>query len=131
MKTAILVDGDFYLRRHAAHFGRENSNDAKKVADDFWVHCIRHIDKQQQDRLFRIYFYDCPPLDKKLHYPISERPIDLGKTPTARFRKNFHQEILRKRNVALRLGYLDSENGAWRIADAKKNKLLLQAKVWI
>ena len=30
MKTAILVDGSFYLHRHHAFFGKENSSDPAK-----------------------------------------------------------------------------------------------------
>lgn len=128
MKTAVLVDGDFFLRRHHAHFGASQSSDPSKVADDFWKHCIKHLD-QNKDQLYRIYFYDCPPLHKKLHHPITNKAIDLSQSPTAVFRTAFHREILQKRNVALRLGYLDGDNGTWRIKDAKKNKQVITGQL--
>lgn len=124
MKTAILVDGDFYLRRHNAHFGRDASSDPEKVATDFWVHCMKHLDKEK-DQLYRIFFYDCPPLEKKLHHPITKKSVDLSQSFTAKFRKAFHKEIIQKSNVALRLGYLDEGNGSWRIKDHEKNKKVI------
>lgn len=124
MKTAILVDGDFYLRRHYGHFGAENASDPNKVADDFWIHCIKHI-HLDKDRLYRIFFYDCPPLSKKLHHPLTGRAVDLSKTPTFAFRNAFHAALIQKRNVALRLGYLDQDNGQWRIKDAQIAKKVI------
>lgn len=91
MKTAVLVDGDFFLRRHYSHFGKAQASDPKKVAEYFWIHCIKHLNKDK-DQLYRIYFYDCPPLHKKLHHPITNKAIDLGKSPTAIFRTAFHYE---------------------------------------
>ncbi|MDD5034645.1 MAG: NYN domain-containing protein [Methylococcaceae bacterium] len=84
---------------------------------------------KQKDQLYRIYFYDCPPLKKKLHHPISNQSLDLAKTPTAIFRNSFHQEIIQMRNVALRLGYLDEDNGAWKIRDQKKNKKVISGQL--
>lgn len=128
MKTAILVDGDFYLRRHYAHFGAERSQDPKVVVDDFWLHCVKHINKDK-DQLYRIYFYDCPPLDKKLQHPVTNKPIDLSKSSTALFRKEFHKLVVQKRQVALRLGYLDGDNAVWRLRDHKKQKQVLIGKL--
>ena len=37
MKTAVLVDGAFYLKRHKAYF-KKPLNDAQKVAKDLLNH---------------------------------------------------------------------------------------------
>lgn len=119
MKTAILVDGAFYLHRHHSFFGKENSSDPAKVATDLWTHCVKHIEKDSDECLYRIFFYDCPPIEKKLQHPLTNKPIDLSKSPVAIFRNSFHKELIQKRKVALRLGYLDDKNGRWKIKDPK------------
>lgn len=68
--------------------------------------------------LYRIFFYDCPPLIKRMHLPVSKRSIDLAKTPAARFRLSVHEELRRGRKIALRLGRL-SDVSIWKLrADA-------------
>lgn len=47
-KVAILVDGDFYLRRYRSHFGSKSSSDPVKVAHEMWLHCMRHINKERE-----------------------------------------------------------------------------------
>ena len=124
MKTAVLVDGAFYLKRHKAYF-KKPLNDAQKVSKDLLSHCLKHIDKKAGERLYRIFFYDCPPVTKKMHHPLTNKAIDLGKSQTAVFRNNLHNQLKQTRNVALRLGYLDDVNGCWKIRDPEKEKRLL------
>jgi hypothetical protein len=59
--------------------------------------------KGQRQELSPIFFYDCPPLEKKMHNPISGKAIDYAKSEEAKFRKDLHAELLKKRKVALRL----------------------------
>jgi len=42
------------------------------------------------DELFRILVYDCRPLGKKAHNPISGRSIDFSASETFRFRSDLH-----------------------------------------
>ena len=128
MKTAVLVDGAFYLKRHKAYF-KKPLNDAQKVAKDLLNHCLKHIDKKNGERLYRIFFYDCPPVTKKMHHPLTNEAVDLGKSQTAIFRCNLHNQLKQTRNVALRLGYLDDANGRWKIRDTEKEKQLLTGKL--
>jgi len=128
MKTAILVDGDFYLRRHAIFFGKEHHNDPQKIATDLITHCMRHIEKGK-DRLYRIFFYDCPPSEKKVHHPLTGKAIDLSKNDLYKFRTQLHNELIKKPNVALRLGYLDEKNAQWKIRDPKINKAVISGKL--
>ncbi len=129
MKTAILVDGDFYLRRHSIHFGKENHNNPKKIAQDLVTHCMHHIDRDK-DRLYRIFFYDCPPSSKKIHHPLTERAIDLSKSSLYIFRTELHKELVKKPSLALRLGYLDENNADWKIRDPKINKKVLNCNTY-
>lgn len=69
---------------------------------------------EEGSELYRIFFYDCPPLTKKMHWPISKKAIDLAKTPEAEFRFQVHRELQRVRKVAIRLGRLHDDS-EWRL----------------
>ncbi|MFN7399499.1 MAG: NYN domain-containing protein [Sandaracinobacter sp.] len=73
--------------------------------------------------LYRIFFYDCPPLTKKLHYPVSKKPLDMSKTPTAQFRLAVHEELRKTRKVALRLGRL-SDLSSWKLSGDATRRLI-------
>jgi uncharacterized LabA/DUF88 family protein len=58
-----------------------------------------------------------------MHRPISKKAIDFAKTSEAVFRRALHDELKRKRKVALRLGHLlDTTN--WRLRPEVLAKLL-------
>jgi uncharacterized LabA/DUF88 family protein len=78
--------------------------------------CLLHLRQGgTRRRLYRIFFYDCPPLTKKAHNPVSGRSVDFSKTPLATWRLAFHDELRKLRKVALRLGYLNERSGHWGI----------------
>jgi uncharacterized LabA/DUF88 family protein len=91
--------------------------------------CRQHVRQKDGHRaLYRIFYYDCPPLSKKVHNPVTRRAIDFSKTPTANWRTEFHDELRKLRKVALRLGYLNERSGAW-VLTAEKLKLLLSGGI--
>ncbi|MCL6005652.1 NYN domain-containing protein, partial [Neisseria meningitidis] len=117
MKTAILIVGAFFIKRVRSLGLSQNQYDAKRIAVLAFRYLMLHLkDKingtEQMDDLYRIFFYDCVPFEKKMHNPISHRAIDFSKTPEAIFRCNLHTELKKKRKLALRLGKL-SDNTAW------------------
>lgn len=126
-KTAILVDGAFFLRRYHAIYKNDIDKTPEAAAYNLYQMCIRHLTegnnrRNGEDRnpntrthdLYRIFYYDCPPLDKRAHYPISKKAVDFGKSDTAVFRKAFHECLKEKRKLALRLGHL-SGHANWII----------------
>ena len=122
MPTAFLIDGEFFLRRHQFLRGRKTP---KQVAIDLFWMCTQHLrrDMAPPRLLYRIFFYDCPPLTKKVHNPISRSAVDLAKTPTALWRNEFHNELRRGRKTALRLGYLNERGGNWVIKPDVQQRL--------
>ncbi len=138
MPTAILVDGGFFIKRYRSIY---DFNSPEKVAKDLYEMCLRHLspkttnkDKQSNSdnssrNLYRIFFYDCPPLNKKVHHPITNQPIDYQKSKEAIFRNQLHQELRKLRKVALRLGYI-SESGHW-VINPTKTRELLKKKLFI
>lgn len=77
----------------------------------------------QPSELYRIFFYDCIPFEKKMHNPVSKRSIDFAKTDEAIFRHELHQKLKSKRKLALRLGKL-SEHATWTIKSTKMKDFL-------
>jgi len=118
--TAILVHGAFFLRRHHSCYGADRSPD--QTAEDLFKMCMAHLDEDKD--LHRILFYDCPPLDKKVHNPITKRAIDFKRSSTYEFRTRFHSELVGKRKLALRLGRLADKTGGWILRPAVTKELL-------
>jgi len=78
MKTAILVDGGFYRRRAQIMLGEKT---AEERADELNQYCWKHIrfkhSKHEQERdLYRIFYYDCLPMEKKVYHPFLKKQID-------------------------------------------------------
>lgn len=140
--TAILVDGGFYRRRAQFLWGEKHS---KNRADELINYCMRHlyVHGKQQCELYRIFYYDCPPMSKKMHHPLSGEHIDYEKTDLYTWTTEFLNELRKKRKVALRLGTLAESqahfnldpqvtkklcNGAIQWSDLKKDDFKLDVK---
>ncbi|VVH58104.1 hypothetical protein BSPCLSOX_582 [uncultured Gammaproteobacteria bacterium] len=130
--VAILVDGGFYLKRYKKQI------DVKQVAKGLLTHCLKHIHNQSEnndrhitepERLYRIFFYDCPPITKKLHHPITKKAVDFKKSKTALLRQDLHNQLRKTRNVALRLGFLDEKNARWTLKNPERFKDLISGKI--
>lgn len=126
MKTAILIDGAFFIKR-IRKIEPQNHFNAKRIADLAFRYALLHIQptgkNEQPSELYRIFFYDCIPFEKKMHNPISLHSIDFAKTDEAIFRHELHQELKSKRKLALRLGKL-SDHATWTIKPAKMKDFL-------
>lgn len=104
MKVAILIDGAFYLRRAYYLFGEKNP---KERADELIQYCHRHLKEGKKEKdLYRIFYYDCLPSDKKVLHPLTRKNVDLKKTDIYKWSYQFFDELKSKRKVALRKGEL-------------------------
>jgi uncharacterized LabA/DUF88 family protein len=131
--VAILVDGGFYLKRY------KKLTDVKQVVKGLTTHCLKHLLNQpsktsdkhvtEPERLYRIFFYDCPPITKKLHNPITKKSVDFSKTETAIFRQDLHKQLRQTRNVALRLGFLNERNARWTLKTPNLLKKLISGEI--
>lgn len=112
-KTAILVDGGFY-RKRARQLWDEKT--PAETADGLFTYCKRHLSEHgRKHDLYRIFYYDCPPIEKQLYHPLLQRMTDLSRTPQSKWMKAFLEELKQKRKVALRLGILDDNNSEYQI----------------
>jgi uncharacterized LabA/DUF88 family protein len=110
-KTAILVDGGFFIKRYRA-LNKIKQLDPEKTANDLWSMCVKHLDQAKGEKydLYRIFYYDCLPYDKKQHNPVTGKAVDFAKTDAYKFQIDFFKELRKKRKVALRLGILEDRN---------------------
>jgi uncharacterized LabA/DUF88 family protein len=108
MGTAILIDGAFFLKRFR-RIEPNNYFNAERAADMAWRWAIAHLkEKSTKHSLYRIFFYDCPPLEKQMRNPVSRRAVNFKASEEAVFRRELHQRLRSKRKVALRLGHLSN-----------------------
>ncbi len=84
-------------------------------------HAANHF--EESEHLYRIFFYDCAPLTKKVHLPVSKRSYDLSKTPQAITRADLHKHLRTVRKVALRLGRLHDVSD-WRMKTDCQKRIL-------
>lgn len=103
MSTAVLVDAAFFLKRCRRVYPDIDARDPVVVARTLYRMCMAHVDKSD---LHRILVYDCPPLERKSHHPVTGESVDFSVLPGSLFRRDFHTQLKRMRKVALRLGYL-------------------------
>lgn len=126
-KMAILVDGGFYRRRAFNLFGDKTPGDR---ANELVAYCSRHIDAYNEDdkcpntMLYRIFYYDCPPLTGNIYHPLLGKPICMKETNNYKWSCDFIQELANKRKVAIRMGELQKRESGYRIKRKSLNKLL-------
>jgi uncharacterized LabA/DUF88 family protein len=112
----VLIDGAYFVKRFR-QIEPHNAYDAKRAAQQAFRWALAHLNErrnQTKHDLYRIFFYDCPPVAKKYRNPISKRAVDFSKSDEALFRLRLHELLRTKRKVALRLGHLAGESG-WTI----------------
>jgi hypothetical protein len=93
MPTAIFVDAGFFLKRFKFVYPAQDSSDPANVARLLHGMALDHLSQRrdaERRELYRIFVYDCSPLMKKAHLPISRKAIDFSKSVTAEFRSKFH-----------------------------------------
>lgn len=105
MKTAILVDGGFYRYRAYSIWGEKMP---EQRANELHTYCLKHTKykNEPKDNLYRIFYYDCPPIEKKVYHPLLKKQIDLKKESLHSWMNAFLDNLKTKRKVAIRLGEL-------------------------
>ncbi|EAH8201164.1 NYN domain-containing protein [Campylobacter lari] len=90
--------------------------------------------KRNRDYLYRVYVYDCEPLNKNVPMPPIEKTdksLNLGKTDTFKFRTSLLDCLRQQPYFAVRLGEIDENSFQWKIKDYKKFQQLLQKEIKI
>ena len=107
VKTAILVDGGFYRKRAAILFGNKSPSER---ASELERYCLLHLrDKYEHRYLYRIFYYDCPPVKSNAFMPVGGKTVNLGKKPLYSWSNDFLSELKHRRKFALRMGHISEE----------------------
>lgn len=136
LRVAVLVDGSFFLKR-LQYFKREYYKSQAALTPEQTVkvltECVRrHLRSSNQDvyqHLYRIFYYDSPPIDIKAHYPLicdgesNPRSIDFSKEESTIYRQKILTELKKQRKLALRLGTIKHDK-QWKLSDKALNQLL-------
>ena len=121
MKTAILLDGAFYRRRAYNALG---DKPPRERADELYKYCKRHLEwHNEKNDLYRIFYYDCPPITKQVYHPYFKKTIDLGKSEVFKWANDFCDSLREKRKVALRLGEISESSARYELKKDILNKL--------
>ena len=112
IRVAVLIDGGFFLKRYHALYDKKRTRSPEIVAND--IYTLAHSHVGNENYLYRIFYYDCIPLDKRVHNPISQKCVNFDKTPQAIFKRKLLEELKKKRKVALRLGTLKTNSWQFR-----------------
>lgn len=123
-KVAILVDGGFYLKRAKALFGDKSGIER---ADELHSYCLRHLqvpNSEEYNDLYRIFYYDCPPIETPIYHPFLKKQIQMKKNPRHLWSQEFFDRLANKRKVALRFGELQERESSFRIRDKSMRALL-------
>ncbi len=126
--TAILVDGGFYRRRAYNLFGDKSPEDR---ASELVEYCRRHLRRGKDapvNHLYRIFYYDCPPIGQNLYHPFLQKTINMGKTDVYAWSTMFISELAGKRKMAIRLGDLQERESGYRLRD-KTVKALCRGEI--
>lgn len=135
-KIAFFIDGGYFIRR--VRFFHRKYFPHLELKPEHVVTIIYHLVKKhkealKRDELYRIYYYDAPPLDKQLRFPL---PNPGHRTPGTKncklepdylFQTELHEKLKSSRKLALRMGKL-SNSGQWQIKDRVLKDLLSQEK---
>lgn len=125
-KTAILVDGGYYRKRAIDLWGGKSPADR---ANEIHEYCMLHITAPDEPRdLYRIFYYDCPPMTKSMVHPLTKKTVDFSKLPGTKWSKLLHQSLAEKRKVALRMGELAESTATYVLKESAVAQLLNKTK---
>lgn len=126
VRTAILIDGAFYRKRSRSLLGHKAPKDR---ADELATYCLSHLhDKYEQRYLYRIFYYDCPPVNKNIYHPLTQRSVNLGRTDEYEWMNSFLNELRHRRKFALRLGRVSEGTITYNLKP-ETTKQLFQNKI--
>lgn len=123
-KTAILIDGGFFLKRVNALCKKEDRGNIDYIIKMIHILCCEHAARLEQ-QIYRVFFYDCPPYDQGIHNPLTGQFVKFNKTDHYEFKMKLFEKLRNMRKMALRLGRINLDNGySWQIRPQKLKDLL-------
>lgn len=125
-KTAILVDGGYYRKRALNLWGKKT---ATERANELYAYCMLHISEPTEPRdLYRIFYYDCPPMRGSVEHPLTKEKINFASMPNTKWSDEFHKALLKKRKLAMRRGELAESQAYYYLKPESLSDVLSQKK---
>ena len=118
-----MVDGGFYRKRAHALWG-DRSPEAR--AEELYRYIFRHVDKKDGGyprELYRVFCYDCPPVDKDVYHPLTQKSVKFGKEPMFEWANAFHDALKARRKFALRMGRISDNDIYFQLDPAMVKRL--------
>lgn len=130
-RVAILIDGGYFLKRLPTVRKDLDTRNPAQVATAIGQLVRRHLSNLNEiagatnaySLLYRCFFYDARPYEKKAHLPVSRRSIDYKQSAEAKFRLELFDLLRRRPNFAVRLGEVMRDR-AWILKDGAQRQLL-------
>ena len=125
-KTAILIDGGYYSARAKYLWGPKSERDR---ANELHQYAMLHITEPEEPReLYRIFYYDCPPMTRTIRHPLTGEDIDFASKAGTRWSNNFHRYISEQYRTALRMGELAETTASFILKDNVLDALINGSK---
>lgn len=125
-RTAILVDGGYYRVRARALWGNKSAKDRAKELYDY---CMLHITEPTEPRdLYRIFYYDCPPMSRTMTHPLTGATIDFASLSSSKWFTDLYSNIANGRKVAVRMGELAESTATYVLKDDALGDLLKKTR---
>lgn len=122
-KVAIMIDGGFFIKRLHYFTQPDKRNNVDYIVQKISILCNLHARRLGQS-VYRIFFYDCPPLENGAHNPLSKRFVSFKNTDQYKFKHELFARLRKMRKMALRLGKLNHSLNKWTITPDKIDALL-------
>lgn len=128
-RVAVLIDLAFFIHQYR---GNGRPADAASLATALHQGALRTQGSSRPNGrtheprhdLLRVFCYDAHPLTGHMVHPVTGRTIDFAETEVARFRAALHDELKRKRKVALRLGSIGPSHPQWIVRPQATRELI-------
>lgn len=130
-KVAILVDGGFFIHRLPRLTDWSILHDPERADQEIgrlvrghlaYVNNTARVENPYA-LLYRCFFYDAYPYDRRGHLPVSKQAIDYAKSDAASFRLELFDKLRHRPNFALRLGEVRRHRD-WIIKERAQKDLL-------
>ncbi len=121
VKIAVLIDGGFFVKRFNALYNYDRRMSGIEVANHLYTMAHKHVGPN--NTLYRIFYYDCPPLDTNVFHPIDGN-INLKKQATYEWKIRFISELKQKRKLAIRMGELSLNKTGYTLKSRPLKKLI-------
>ncbi len=116
---AILIDGGFVRKKLESRIGNRIHRMTEEQLDCLINEIIEEFTLQRVN-LYRIFYYDCLPLDDKAINPLSGDEIDFSASDISRHNKSLFSNLYKKELFAMRMGQMSLNRNNW---DLKKTAL--------